>query len=46
VIDVSKQAANKLDMKQEGVARVKVEAKPEDQPTPELKQKVEKAAKR
>jgi rare lipoprotein A len=45
VIDVSKQAANQLGMKQEGVAPVKVEAKPADQPTPELKQKVEQAAK-
>ena len=46
VIDVSKQAANQLGIKkQEGVAPVKVEAKPADQPTPELKQKVERAAK-
>ena len=44
--DVSKQAANQLGIKkQEGVAPVKVEAKPADQPTPELKQKVERAAK-
>jgi rare lipoprotein A len=46
IIDVSKQAAKKLDMKQEGVAPVKVEAKPADQPTPELKQEVEQAARR
>jgi rare lipoprotein A len=45
VIDVSKDAAKKLDMKKEGVAPVTVEAKPEDQPTPELKQKVEQTAK-
>jgi rare lipoprotein A len=45
VIDVSKRAANQLGMKQESVAPVKVEAKPADQPTPELKQKVEQAAK-
>jgi rare lipoprotein A len=45
VIDVSKRAANQLGMKQEGVAPVKVEARPADQPTPELKQKVEQAAK-
>jgi len=45
IIDVSKDAAGKLDMKQDGVAPVKVEAKPEEQPTPELKQKVEQAAK-
>ena len=45
IIDVSKNAANKLDMKQDGVAPVKVEAKPDEQPTPELKQEVEKAAK-
>jgi rare lipoprotein A len=46
VIDVSKQAANQLGIKQEqGVAPVKVEAKPADQPTAELKQKVEQAAK-
>jgi rare lipoprotein A len=45
VIDVSKQAANQLGIKkEEGVAPVKVEAKPADQPTPELKQKVEQAA--
>jgi rare lipoprotein A len=46
VIDVSKQAANQLGIKKdEGVAPVKVEAKPAEQPTPELKQKVEQAAK-
>jgi rare lipoprotein A len=45
VIDVSKQAASQLGIKkEEGVAPVKVEAKPTDQPTPELKQKVEQAA--
>jgi rare lipoprotein A len=42
---LSKRAANQLGMKQESVAPVKVEAKPADQPTPELKQKVEQAAK-
>ena len=45
VIDVSKEAANQLGIEEEGVASVKVEAKPADQPTPELKQKVEQAAK-
>jgi rare lipoprotein A len=46
VVDVSKQAANQLGIKKdEGVAPVKVEAKPAEQPTPELKQKVEQAAK-
>jgi hypothetical protein len=46
VIDVSKKAANQLGIKKdEGVAPVKVEAKPAEQPTPELKQKVEQAAK-
>jgi rare lipoprotein A len=46
VIDVSKQAAKQLGInKEEGVAPVKVEAKPADQPTPELKEKVEQAAK-
>ena len=45
IIDVSKGVADKLDMKQDGVAPVKVEAKPDEQPTPELKQKVEQAAK-
>ena len=46
VIDVSKQAANQLGIKKnEGVAPVKVEAQPAEQPTHELKQKVEQAAK-
>ena len=45
IIDVSKDAAGKLDMKQDGVAPVKVEAKPADQPPPELEQKVEQTAK-
>jgi rare lipoprotein A len=46
VIDVSKQAANQLGIKkEEGVAPVKVETKATDQPTPELKYKVEQAAK-
>jgi rare lipoprotein A len=45
VIDVSKKAANQLGIKKEdGVAPVKVEAKPVDQPTAELKEKVEQAA--
>jgi rare lipoprotein A len=44
IVDVSKEAASKLDMKHDGVAPVKVEAKPSDQPTPELRQKVEQAA--
>jgi rare lipoprotein A len=44
VIDVSKGAANQLGIKHDGVAPVKVEAKPADQPTPELKQQVKSAA--
>ncbi len=46
VIDVSKQAAKQLDIKHDGVAPVKVEAKPSDQPTPELKEKVAEIAKK
>jgi peptidoglycan lytic transglycosylase len=44
VIDLSKKAAEKLDMKEEGVAPVKVEARPSSQPTEELKQKVKQKA--
>jgi rare lipoprotein A len=46
IIDVSKRAADELDLKKDGVARVKVVAKPENQPTPELKDKVAKTAAR
>lgn len=45
IIDVSKRAAKELDIKDEGVAPVKVEAKPSEQPTPELKTQVEQVAK-
>jgi rare lipoprotein A len=44
VIDLSKKAAEKLDMKHEGVAPVTVEARPSAQPTEELKQAVEEKA--
>lgn len=45
VIDVSKKAADQLGIKkEEGLAPVKVEAKPADQPTPQLREKVEQAA--
>jgi rare lipoprotein A len=45
VIDVSKRAANQLGItKEDGLAPVTVEAKPADQPTPELKEKVEQSA--
>ena len=45
IINVSKSAANQLGMKSEGVAPVKVEAKPSDQTTPELKDSVAQSAK-
>jgi len=44
VIDLSKRAAKKLGVRQAGVAPVKVEAKAADQPTPDLKQRVEQEA--
>ena len=44
VIDLSKRAADTLDMREDGVAPVKVEVRPEDQPTLELKKKVTKVA--
>ena len=45
IIDVSKDAADKLGMKKDGVVPVEVQAKPSEQPTPELQRKVaEKAA--
>ncbi|HEY0526716.1 MAG TPA: septal ring lytic transglycosylase RlpA family protein [Stellaceae bacterium] len=44
VIDLSKKAAEKLDMKHDGVAPVTVEARPSAQPTEELKQAVEEKA--
>jgi rare lipoprotein A len=44
VIDLSKKAAKKLDIEKQGVAPVTVEVKPEDQPTPELKEKVRREA--
>ncbi|MDB5393376.1 MAG: septal ring lytic transglycosylase RlpA family lipoprotein [Rhodospirillales bacterium] len=45
IIDVSKRAAKELDIKEDGVAPVRVEAKPSDQPTPELKAEVAQVAK-
>ena len=44
VIDLSKKAAEKLDMKDDGVAPVTVEARPSAQPTEELKQAVQEKA--
>lgn len=41
VIDLSKNAAKKLDMIEDGVAPVRVEAKPSEQPTEAVKEKVE-----
>jgi len=47
IIDLSKHAANQIGIDdQKGVAPVKVEALPEQQPTPELKDKVAKVAAR
>jgi len=47
VIDLSKRAAEKVDLtKEDGVARMKVEAKAANQPTPELKEKIAEAAAR
>jgi rare lipoprotein A len=40
IIDLSKGAAAALDMHEDGVVPVKVEARPKDQPTPELQDKV------
>lgn len=45
VIDLSKKAAEHLDMKEDGLAPVHVEARPEQQPTAELAAKVEEKAK-
>jgi rare lipoprotein A len=44
VIDLSKGAARKLDMIEDGVAEVRVEAKPAEQPTEKAKDKVEEKA--
>lgn len=41
VIDLSKKAARDLDMLEDGVAPVRVEAKPSEQPTDEVREKVE-----
>jgi rare lipoprotein A len=41
VIDLSKSAARKLDMIEDGTAPVRVEAKPSDQPSDAAKEKVE-----
>lgn len=41
VIDLSRKAAHDLDMVEDGVAPVRVEAKPSEQPTEEVKEKVE-----
>ncbi|MBY0509892.1 MAG: septal ring lytic transglycosylase RlpA family protein [Rhodospirillaceae bacterium] len=47
VIDLSKRAAEKVDLtKEDGIARVKVEAKASSQPTPELKEKIAETAAR
>lgn len=47
VIDLSKKAAEEVDLtKKDGIARMKVEAKASDQPTPELKEKITEAATR
>ncbi len=47
VIDLSKRAAAEVDLtKEDGTARVRVEAKPADQKTPELKQKIAAQAQR
>jgi rare lipoprotein A len=44
IIDLSKKAAKELDMEKRGVAPVTVEVKPQNQPTPELKEKVRQEA--
>jgi rare lipoprotein A len=44
VIDLSKKAADKLDMKEDGVAPVTIEARPSAQPTERLKQAVQEKA--
>jgi rare lipoprotein A len=44
IIDLSKKAAEKLKMTEDGVAPVKVEARPSRQPTAELKQEVKERA--
>lgn len=41
VIDLSKKAARQLDMIEDGVAPVRVEAKPSEQPTEAVKEKIE-----
>ncbi|HYZ62431.1 MAG TPA: septal ring lytic transglycosylase RlpA family protein, partial [Acetobacteraceae bacterium] len=43
-IDLSKAAAQQLGMEQNGIARVLIEARPSQQPNPELRDKVFKAA--
>lgn len=45
IIDLSQKAADKLDMKEQGVAPVKVEARPSSQPTEHLKAAVDERAK-
>jgi rare lipoprotein A len=40
VIDLSKEAARRLDMTHDGVAPVRIEARPSQQPTPELRDQV------
>jgi rare lipoprotein A len=44
IIDLSKRAAGKLDMKKQGVAPVTVEARPSSQPTKELEQALKEKA--
>jgi rare lipoprotein A len=47
VIDLSKRAAEKVELtKKDGIARMKVEAKAANQPTPELKEKIAESAAR
>jgi rare lipoprotein A len=40
VIDLSKEAARRLEMTHDGVARVRIQARPSRQPTPELREQV------
>ena len=46
ILDVSKDAAKRLGMTKDGTAPVTVEVKPEQQPTEELRETVEQAAKK
>ena len=44
VIDLSKEAARRLDMTHDGVAPVRIQARPSQQPTPEIRDQVLEAA--